>query len=199
MSPTDNAAESIAVDTLAPYFMQIRYIAPKLLKTATMEIAAFRRARPGLRMGSNPWHVFGHTPLECAELYARRIIRRMESPHEPFIAVDHVQLAMPAGREDQARLFYAEVLGMIELPKPDELAKRGGCWFASGPVQIHLGVEAEFRPARKAHPGLRCNDLDALLARLREADIAYEENRATGSLRAFVHDPFGNRIELLSS
>ena len=116
-----------------------------------------------------------------------------------FVAIDHVQLAMPPGREDEARAFYRDVLGMTELRKPEELAKRGGCWFASGIVQLHLGVEAEFRPARKAHPGLRCSDLSALLARLREAEIAYEENHATGSLRAFVHDPFGNRIELMSS
>lgn len=115
----------------------------------------------------------------------------------PFTAIDHVQLAMPAGREDDARAFFCGVLGMTELPKPPELAKRGGCWFASGQVQVHLGVEAEFRPARKAHPGLRCADLQGLLQRLGNAGIAYEEDDATGSLRAFVHDPFGNRIELV--
>lgn len=115
----------------------------------------------------------------------------------PFTAIDHVQLAMPAGREDDARAFFCGVLGMIELPKPPELAKRGGCWFASGDVQVHVGVEAEFRPARKAHPGLRCADLRALLQRLADAGIAYEEDAATGSPRAFVHDPFGNRIELV--
>lgn len=92
-------------------------------------------------------------------------------------------------------LIFCGVLGMTELRKPAELAKRGGCWFASGEVQVHLGVEAEFRPARKAHPGLRCADLQALLQRLRDAGIVYEEDAATGSPRAFVHDPFGNRIE----
>jgi catechol 2,3-dioxygenase-like lactoylglutathione lyase family enzyme len=117
----------------------------------------------------------------------------------PFVAVDHVQLAMPAGREGEARAFYVGVFGMIELPKPEELAKRGGCWFASGDVQLHLGVEADFRPARKAHPGLRCSDLGALLLRLSEAGIEYTQDRASGSLRAFVNDPFGNRIELVSS
>lgn len=115
----------------------------------------------------------------------------------PFTAIDHVQLAMPAGREDDARAFFCGMLGMTELPKPPELAKRGGCWFASGQVQVHLGVETEFRPARKAHPGLRCADLQALLRRLGDAGIAYEEDAATGSPRAFVHDPFGNRIELV--
>lgn len=119
----------------------------------------------------------------------------MSSP--VFTAVDHVQLAMPAGREDEARAFFCGVLGMTELPKPPELAKRGGCWFASGAVQLHLGVEADFRPARKAHPGLRCADLPALLARLREAAIPYEEDDAARAPRAFLHDPFGNRIELI--
>lgn len=114
-----------------------------------------------------------------------------------FTAIDHVQLAMPAGGEDAARAFFCGVLGMMELAKPPQLAKRGGCWFASGDVQVHLGVDADFRPARKAHPGLRCSDLGALIARLREAGIDYEEDAATGSPRAFVHDPFGNRIELV--
>jgi catechol 2,3-dioxygenase-like lactoylglutathione lyase family enzyme len=117
----------------------------------------------------------------------------------PFTAIDHVQLAMPAGREDDARSFFCEILGMTELPKPPELAKRGGCWFASGDVQVHLGVDPEFRPARKAHPGLRCADLAALLERLRAAGIHYEEDRAAFTPRAFVHDPFGNRIELLGA
>jgi catechol 2,3-dioxygenase-like lactoylglutathione lyase family enzyme len=98
----------------------------------------------------------------------------------PFTAIDHVQPAMPAGREDDARAFFC-----------------GGCWFSSGEVQVHLGVEPEFRPARKAHPGLRCANLRALLQRLREAGIAYEEDGAMGSPRAFVHDPFGNRLELI--
>ncbi|HEY9181529.1 MAG TPA: VOC family protein [Candidatus Baltobacteraceae bacterium] len=115
---------------------------------------------------------------------------------QPFTAIDHVQLAMPPGREDDARAFFCGVLGMTELPKPAELASRGGCWFASGVVQVHLGVEADFRPARKAHPGLRCADLRQTLARLRAAGISYEEDRRTGMLRAFVDDPFGNRIEL---
>ena len=121
--------------------------------------------------------------------------RGIEAPI--FTAIDHVQLAMPAGREDDARTFFCGVLGMAELRKPVGLAKRGGCWFASGTVQIHLGVDQDFRPARKAHPGLRCADLAVLLARLRAAGIDYEEDTATGSPRAFVHDPFGNRIELV--
>jgi len=105
---------------------------------------------------------------------------------------------MPAGREEDARAFFRRVLGMTEMPKPPELAKRGGCWFGSGDVQVHLGVDPDFRPARKAHPALRCADLQALLERLRSASVAYEENSDAGTPRAFVHDPFGNRIELTS-
>ena len=80
----------------------------------------------------------------------------------PFTRIDHVQLAMPAGEEERARAFYRDLLGMEELPKPPELARRGGCWFASGDAQIHLGVEQDFRPARKAHPALRCHDYEVL-------------------------------------
>ena len=117
----------------------------------------------------------------------------------PFLAFDHVQLAMPPGREDDARAFYVAVCGMTELPKPVELAKRGGTWFASGAVQLHLGVEPEFRASAKAHPALRCGDLDALLARLRAAGFdAREDDDVPGTRRAFVRDPFGNRIELIA-
>jgi catechol 2,3-dioxygenase-like lactoylglutathione lyase family enzyme len=117
----------------------------------------------------------------------------------PFSAIDHVQLAMPAGTENQARAFYGTLLGMDELPKPPELAKRGGCWFASGSVQIHLGVEADFRPARKAHPALRCSDYEALTRRLRAARIEInDDNNVPGVRRCHISDPFGNRIELIA-
>ncbi len=116
----------------------------------------------------------------------------------PFTAIDHVQLAMPAGEEAAARVFYRDLLGMTEITKPPELAKRGGCWFASGPVQIHLGVEQEFRPAKKAHPALRCCDYDALTAKLRAAGVAVEpDDNNPGVTRCYIHDPFGNRIELI--
>ena len=116
----------------------------------------------------------------------------------PFTAIDHVQLAMPRGSEDAARAFYSGLLGMTELPKPAELAKRGGCWFASGDVQIHLGVEDDFRPAKKAHPGLICGNFDELLARLGEGGVACREDDATERRRAFIDDPFGNRIEIIA-
>ena len=114
------------------------------------------------------------------------------------VSIDHVQLAMPAGGEQRARAFYGALLGMREIAKPVELAKRGGCWFACGPVQIHLGVEAEFRPARKAHPALRCFDYDGLVTRLRDAEVSVtpDENIA-GVERCHIADPFGNRIELI--
>lgn len=116
----------------------------------------------------------------------------------PFTRVDHVQLAMPAGEEEKARAFYRDLLGMVELPKPPELAKRGGCWFASGPVQIHLGVEKDFRAAKKAHPALLCGDYDALIAELRAEGIEVVSDDANpGVIRCYVHDPFGNRIELI--
>jgi catechol 2,3-dioxygenase-like lactoylglutathione lyase family enzyme len=115
-----------------------------------------------------------------------------------FVAIDHVQLAMPAGAEEPARAFYQGLLGMKEIPKPPELAQRGGCWFESGAVRIHLGVESDFRPAKKAHPALQCSHYDALITRLRAAGVAISEpNDIPGVRRAHIHDPFGNRIELL--
>jgi catechol 2,3-dioxygenase-like lactoylglutathione lyase family enzyme len=119
--------------------------------------------------------------------------------YSPFIAIDHVQLAMPAGEEVRARAFYCRLLGMTEIPKPQQLVKRGGCWFGSGSVQLHLGVEANFRPAKKAHPGLRCADYDALIERLRTAGVEVKEDESIpGVRRCHVCDPFGNRIELIS-
>jgi len=116
----------------------------------------------------------------------------------PFSAIDHVQLAMPVGREDTARHFYGGLLGMAEIPKPPELAKRGGCWFESGAFQIHLGVENDFRAAKKAHPALRCRDYPALLQKLHRAGVEVNEvEDIPGVRRCHIHDPFGNRIELI--
>ncbi|MBY0274339.1 glyoxalase [Candidatus Binatia bacterium] len=115
----------------------------------------------------------------------------------PIVAIDHVQLAMPQGREDDARRFYAGLLGIPETPKPAPLAARGGAWFELGSVKIHLGVEGDFRPARKAHPALVVHDLRALVARLREARVDVVDDTQLGYYRVFVADPFGNRIELM--
>ena len=105
---------------------------------------------------------------------------------------------MPPGGEERARSFYVDLLGMKEIPKPAELAQRGGCWFESRGVQIHLGVEGDFRPARKPHPALRCSDYAALLSLLRAEGLAVNEPAdIPGVRRAHIHDPFGNRIELV--
>jgi catechol 2,3-dioxygenase-like lactoylglutathione lyase family enzyme len=118
----------------------------------------------------------------------------------PFTRIDHVQLAMPAGEEERARAFYRDLLGMEELPKPPELAGRGGCWFASGEAQIHLGVEQDFRAARKAHPALRCHDYEVLTKKLRAAGMELlDDDSLPGVARCYVHDPFGNRMELIRS
>ena len=86
------------------------------------------------------------------------------------LGVDHVQIAMPKGSEDLARGFYGEVLGMKEIPKPQALAGRGGCWFAAGAAQVHLGAEEDFRPAKKAHPALVVEGFEALVARCSSKD-----------------------------
>lgn len=117
----------------------------------------------------------------------------------PFTAIDHVQLAMPVGGEAAARAFYAGALGMREIPKPPVLAARGGAWFGSGSVVLHLGVEAAFVAAKKAHPAVRCADFDATLRRLREHGFDPQlDDAIEGVIRAFVHDPFGNRLELIA-
>jgi catechol 2,3-dioxygenase-like lactoylglutathione lyase family enzyme len=113
-------------------------------------------------------------------------------------ALDHVQLAMPAGREGAARAFYEGILGIPEMQKPPNLAKRGGCWFERGVLKVHLGVEAEFRPARKAHPAFLVDDLAGLSAALTKAGYPLKTDEPLeGYARVFVDDPFGNRIELL--
>lgn len=115
----------------------------------------------------------------------------------PILSIEHVQLAMPSGREAEARAFYAGLLGIPETPKPPELAKRGGAWFERGSVKIHLGVDADFRPARKAHPALLVRDLRTLVARLRDAKVDVVEDQLAGYFRVYVADPFGNRVELM--
>jgi len=113
-------------------------------------------------------------------------------------SLDHIQLAMPAGREAEARAFYADLLGIPERSKPANLAKRGGCWFEHGSIKVHLGVEADFRPAKKAHPAFIVDDLASLVSRLAQAGYpARQDEPLPGYTRVFIDDPFGNRIELL--
>ena len=116
-----------------------------------------------------------------------------------ILGIDHVQLAMPAGGEEKAREFFITLLGFNEIPKPAELAKRGGAWFQIGSVQLHLGVEAEFRPARKAHPALVVDDLDEIIVKFQSAGIEVDTTQPPldGYKRAHIFDPFGNRIELM--
>jgi len=118
----------------------------------------------------------------------------------PVIGIDHVQLAMPAGGEPRARLFYGEVLGLPERPKPAELAARGGCWFESERVKLHLGVDKSFHAATKAHPGLLVSDLDGILLRCRQHGFEVLDDAALPGLRrVFLRDPFGNRLELMQT
>src|SRR5579859_3898013 len=112
--------------------------------------------------------------------------------------IDHVQVAMPAGEEAQARAFYGALLGLPERPKPPELARRGGCWFESEQVKVHCGVERPFAPAKKAHIAFRVDDVSSLASRARAAGYeVLEDDALPGHDRVFIYDPFGNRLEFL--
>jgi catechol 2,3-dioxygenase-like lactoylglutathione lyase family enzyme len=116
-----------------------------------------------------------------------------------ILSIEHVQIAMPTGEEEKARGFYISLLGFSEIPKPPELSKGGGVWFQSENVQLHLGVEADFKPARKAHPAFLVDDLEALITKVQDAgyEIDTSQPPLDGYQRAHVYDPFGNRIELM--
>lgn len=115
-----------------------------------------------------------------------------------ILELHHIQLAMPAGREREAREFYCDVLGLREVDNPAELRARGGAWFESANVRVHLGVEAPFAPARKAHPAFRVESLDRMVAALALKGLAFRTDiDLPGIRRIYVDDPFGNRIELL--
>ncbi len=115
------------------------------------------------------------------------------------VGLDHVQIAIPEGGEDAGRAFYGEILGLREVPKPPALAGRGGCWFAGEGIHVHLGVERDFRPARKAHVALLAQDLAELRSALSAAGVAIVEDDAViGVERFYASDPFGNRIELVA-
>ena len=116
-----------------------------------------------------------------------------------FQTYHHVQIAIPPLGEPAARRFYCDTLGFTEIPKPDALAGRGGLWLRSGAVELHLGVEQEFTPARKAHPALQVADLTAFLATLPQKDQGPERHvDIPGLERVFLFDPFGNRIEIVA-
>ena len=114
------------------------------------------------------------------------------------VGLHHVQLAMPTGGEAEAVAFYEGLLGIPQVEKPPHLAARGGCWFERGATRIHLGVEEDFRSARKAHPGLLVADLPALKRRLEDAGVeTVADQPLPGFDRVYAYDPFGNRVELL--
>lgn len=112
--------------------------------------------------------------------------------------LDHVQIAAPAGGEEEARRFFGGLLGLPELAKPEPLASRGGAWFQVGPQELHVGVETEFEPARKAHPALAVENVDELAARLEAAGIEIRwDDELPGVRRFYAEDPWGNRLEFL--
>jgi catechol 2,3-dioxygenase-like lactoylglutathione lyase family enzyme len=115
-------------------------------------------------------------------------------------AIDHIQLAIPPNSEDLARLFYGEILGLREQPKPKHLVNRGGIWFEQEDLKLHLGIDRNFCPAKKAHPGLLVEDLDELVSRCEKSGYMVEAGESVESYRqVYVTDPFGNRIELLEA
>jgi catechol 2,3-dioxygenase-like lactoylglutathione lyase family enzyme len=117
------------------------------------------------------------------------------------LSVDHVQLAMPRGEEQSARDFYTGVLGLVEIPKPADLVARGGVWFRCGELQVHLGVENPFHPAKKAHPAFVVDDLAGFVSLLRGRGFPAptQAEKIAGGARIFTEDPFGNRIELIQT
>ena len=137
--------------------------------------------------------------LRGAVLWRRSNLFSITKVFMTILSIDHVQLAMPVGEEDLARAFYVGVLGFTEVPKPPDLAKRGGAWFEAHPVKLHLGVELDFHPARKAHPAFLVDDLDVMIARVEQAHCQTDTTQPPldGYKRAHVFDPFGNRIELM--
>jgi catechol 2,3-dioxygenase-like lactoylglutathione lyase family enzyme len=115
-----------------------------------------------------------------------------------ILTIDHVQLAAPPGCEAEARSFYGTILGLAEIEKPESLRSRGGCWFQCGDRQLHIGVEKDFQPARKAHPAFAVSDLDGLRAILRGAGIEIVEDESLpGVSRFYAADPWGNRLEFV--
>lgn len=116
-----------------------------------------------------------------------------------FLGFHHVQLAMPAGGEPQAAAFYAGILGFEQIAKPSELALRGGCWFRSASVELHLGVEEPFAPARRAHPAFLVDTLEELRDRLQAAGVeVVDDTQLAGHDRFYAPDPFGNRLEFIA-
>lgn len=130
-----------------------------------------------------------------------RSVDPYDAPPRPSgvgLGLHHVQLTLPAGTEDACRDFYIDVVGMTEVQKPPELAARGGLWVRADALELHLGVEDDFRPQRKAHPGILVTDLDALVERLQRAGVTVRPDSLFDGMRRFyADDPNGNRLEFL--
>ena len=133
--------------------------------------------------------------MEAAK--ASQVSREVTAHVTAWAAIDHVQLAIPVGGEPQSRAFWVDRLGFVELPKPPVLAARGGAWFGAGDVQVHVGADAAFVPARKAHPALRVRGLRGVVAAAGLAATWSDEIPDVD--RCYVDDPFGNRIELIEA
>jgi catechol 2,3-dioxygenase-like lactoylglutathione lyase family enzyme len=115
-----------------------------------------------------------------------------------LVGLHHVQLAMPPDEEEEAIAFYEGVLGLEQIPKPPELSPRGGVWFRSGDLEVHLGIEEGFHPAMKAHPAFLVEDLERVRARVEMSGFkAIDSVPIPGHRRVYVRDPFGNRLELI--
>ena len=118
----------------------------------------------------------------------------------PILSLDHVQLAIPIGGEDRARSFYTGILGLTEVAKPASMAGRNSIWFAAGPVNLHLGIEEDFHPAKRAHPALVVDGLDEIVAACERAGLSTRpDTSVNGFRRVHIFDPFGNRLELMES
>lgn len=115
-----------------------------------------------------------------------------------FKSIDHVQLAAPTGSEEIARNFFGDILGLQEIEKPETLRSRGGVWFAFANIQIHIGIEEPFAPAKKAHPAFQIENLESFKVHLTKNEVSYiVDVDLPGANRIYIHDPFGNRMEIL--
>ncbi|RDW19810.1 VOC family protein [Oceanobacillus chungangensis] len=115
-----------------------------------------------------------------------------------FESIDHVQLAAPVGSEETAREFYRGLLGFQEVQKPASLQKNGGVWFQAGQIQLHIGIDEPFDPAKKAHPAFRVKNLQELKLYLSTKGVKYtEDDKLPNASRIYINDPFGNRLEFL--
>ena len=154
-------------------------------------------------LGANTVSAFHHDHLFVAADEADRamaVLMGLTELPAGITGLDHVQLAMPASGEDQARAFYIDLLGLAEEPKPASLAARGGLWLKGRGIKLHLGIEADFRPARKAHPALLTHGIEQLAERLAAAGIDTQWDQEIANVRRFfTADPFGNRIEFLAA